>query len=202
MPVVVFKQAGLKGTTAKRTLVDSVLVRRGPSQGKRVLGTLRWALGLPRRSTAAEYPVVWGMRARKRIIQQGRSLVGTTPTGVRGDARLPKACFHVSAILNGRLPVPYKMTLSTPQRQLTRDERLRIQTFHEAGLKLREICKRMGVSLSTVSTVINGPTTPTKSKGRRPILDTPTRHRLVLHATLNADQRRKPWRVIANELGI
>ncbi|OCK73741.1 hypothetical protein K432DRAFT_312152, partial [Lepidopterella palustris CBS 459.81] len=49
---------------------------------------------------------------------------------------------------------------------------------------------------------ITGPTTPIKPRGQRPLLSTLIRHRLILHATQNAVQRRKPWRQITNKLGI
>ncbi|KAF2817891.1 uncharacterized protein BDZ99DRAFT_374448 [Mytilinidion resinicola] len=91
------------------------------------------------------------------------------------------------------------MTISTPCRHLTRDERLQILTLYNAGHGNRQISRQLGISEATIRRTIRSfnaasgpvPLTPTKSKGRRPFIDTPTRRRLILHATLNAEQRRK-----------
>ncbi|KAF2185081.1 hypothetical protein K469DRAFT_170512 [Zopfia rhizophila CBS 207.26] len=61
----------------------------------------------------------------------------------------------------------------------------------------RQIVDRVGVSRSTIREVIHDPTTPTKPRSRRLILDTPTHYRFILYATLNARQGRKLWRQIA-----
>ncbi|KAF2177510.1 hypothetical protein K469DRAFT_356589 [Zopfia rhizophila CBS 207.26] len=95
-----------------------------------------------------------------------------------------------------------KITVANPQRQLTHDERLHIQTLRQEGLSIQRIVNRVGVSRSTIHEVIHGATTPTKPRGRHSILDTPTHRRLVFNVTLNVYQQRKPWRQIAQGLGI
>ena len=90
----------------------------------------------------------------------------------------------------------------TPNRRLTYKERIRINTLHEIGWKQKDIAQKLGIPASTVSLCLRTPETPTKPKGRSPILSTPFRILLVRHATENAEQRRKTREEIAQELGI
>ncbi|KAF2179451.1 hypothetical protein K469DRAFT_641349 [Zopfia rhizophila CBS 207.26] len=92
--------------------------------------------------------------------------------------------------------------LTSPQHQLTGDERTTHPNPSPGGLSISQIVDRVGVSRSTIREVIHGPTAPTKPRGCRPILDTYTRRRLVLYTTSNTRQRRKSWRRVAQELGI
>ncbi|KAF2180178.1 hypothetical protein K469DRAFT_796305 [Zopfia rhizophila CBS 207.26] len=90
----------------------------------------------------------------------------------------------------------------TPQRRLTYKERVRIHTLAELGWKQVDIARQLGIPQQTISICLKSPETPTKPKGRPPILDTPLRQLLVRHATEDAEQRRKTCEEIAHELGI
>lgn len=96
-------------------------------------------------------------------------------------------------------PIP-----KTPQRRLTDRESSSIFTLYEQGFNQTEISRRLGIPRTTIrSCLIRGHPTPPKPKGgKRPLLDTPIRRQLIAHATANAEQRRKPYQVIAQELGI
>ena len=68
-----------------------------------------------------------------------------------------------------------------------------------------KIASKVDVPRSTVQRIINEPPTPQKKKRTgRPgiVVDKEARQALVMHATLNAENRRKPWRQIVQELGI
>lgn len=92
--------------------------------------------------------------------------------------------------------------MKTPQRRLTYKERVQIHTLRELGWQLKDISNFVQVPISTVSYCLRQPETPTKPKGRPPILNTPLRQLLIRHATENAEQRRKTREEIAHELGI
>jgi transposase len=92
---------------------------------------------------------------------------------------------------------------STPNRHLDRTERALCFRWRAEGLKQKEIAQRLRRSQTTISTCLaSNRLTPTKPKGRPIGIDDTTAHRLILHATLNAENRRKPWREIAWELGL
>src|SRR3954468_651366 len=88
------------------------------------------------------------------------------------------------------------------RRQLTYKERVKIHTLAEAGWTQTAISRQLGIAQNTISCCLRAPCTPTKPKGRKPILNTPLRHLLVRHATENAEQRRKTREEIALEVGI
>lgn len=90
----------------------------------------------------------------------------------------------------------------TPNRRLSYKERVKIHTLAEIGWKQVAIAQQLGISQQNVSNCLRSPSTPTKPKGRQPILNTPLRHLLVSHATENSEQRRKTREQIAHELGI
>jgi ribosome-binding protein aMBF1 (putative translation factor) len=91
----------------------------------------------------------------------------------------------------------------TPKRRLSYKERVQIHTLYfDAGWKQKDIATKLQIPARTVSDCIASPLTPTKQKGRAPILNTPLRHLLVQHATENSYQRRKTREQITHELGI
>lgn len=91
----------------------------------------------------------------------------------------------------------------TPRRRLTRDERVRIHTLHyQAGWHYQQISQELGIPRETVRRCIQGSITPDRPRGRKPLIDTPTRRRLIFHSTANREQRLKPYTEIAAELGI
>jgi transposase len=92
---------------------------------------------------------------------------------------------------------------STPNRHLDRTERVLCFRWRAEGLKQKEIAQRLRRPQTTISSCLaSNRLTPTKPKGRPVRIDDTTVHRLILHATLNAENRRKPWREIAWELGL
>lgn len=90
----------------------------------------------------------------------------------------------------------------TPHRRLTYKERVQIWTLREEGLHQSQIAEKLGIPQKTISRCLNTPLTPSKPRGRPPILNTPIRKLLVRHATENAEQRRKTREEIAHELDI
>lgn len=95
------------------------------------------------------------------------------------------------------------MVPKTPQRRLTYQERARIHALrYDAGWQYKQISQKLGIPYNTVRHCAKGPLTPQKQLGRRPLLNTPIRQRLVAHATSSHEQRLKPLREVAHELGI
>src|SRR4051812_49382460 len=95
------------------------------------------------------------------------------------------------------------MAPKTPQRRLTYQERSRIHALrHNAGWTYKRIAEALEINKETVRRCAQQPVTPTKQIGRKPLLTTPVRQRLIEHATANQEQRAKPWLQIADELGI
>lgn len=84
-------------------------------------------------------------------------------------------------------------------------QRLYIQDLRfKCKWTLQKIAQHQGVSVSTVWRICRpgNPATPKKKKGRPIKLSSPIRCSLIQHATLNAENRRKPLRQIAYECGI
>jgi transposase len=95
------------------------------------------------------------------------------------------------------------MAPKTPQRRLTYQERARIHALrYNAGWQYTQISRELGIPYDTVRHCAKGRITPQKPRGRQPILNTPIRQRLIAHATSSHEQRLKPLREIAQELGI
>ncbi|PVH91873.1 hypothetical protein DM02DRAFT_311549 [Periconia macrospinosa] len=93
--------------------------------------------------------------------------------------------------------------MKTPRRRLSRDERLQIHTlYYQAGWQCPDIARQLGVNIRTVERCVKGLVSPYRPRGRKGVIDTPTKARLIVHATANAEQRRKPWTQIAAELGV
>jgi hypothetical protein len=80
------------------------------------------------------------------------------------------------------------MALKTPQRRLTYTEGARVYAH---------IANKLSVPQHTVSYCLKQPITPVKQQGRHPI-----RQQLIAHASFNHEQRLKPRKEIAHELGI
>lgn len=75
---------------------------------------------------------------------------------------------------------------------------------NNAGWTFQRIARDQGLALSTVYGICSGPATPQRvgKCGRKVKIDTPTRRRLVFAATSTAENRRKPYSEVANEMGI
>ena len=95
------------------------------------------------------------------------------------------------------------MAPKTPQRRLTYQERNQIRALRlHGGWSYAAISRKLEIPYETVRRTAHSETTPTKPAGRRPILDSPIRTQLINHATSSREQRLKPLREIAHELGI
>lgn len=96
------------------------------------------------------------------------------------------------------------MAPKTPQRRLTYQERSRIHALrHNAGWTYKRISQELQIPTGTVRHCALGPITPPKPNGgRKAILTTPIRQRLIAHATASQEQRAKSWVQVADELGI
>jgi len=82
-------------------------------------------------------------------------------------------------------------------------QRCAVQTLRfVAGWTYRQIAENQQLSLGTVYNICQGPSTPTKPKGRPFSLSTPTRRLLVATATMNAAHRRMTLPEIAAECGV
>ena len=96
---------------------------------------------------------------------------------------------------------------STPKRQkhpdISRDERIEIYTLAEkAGWTPRRIAKKLNVSVPQVYYSLSHRFTPQKARsGRKSIIDTPHRKRLIEFVTYSKRTRRMRFIDVAYELG-
>lgn len=97
-----------------------------------------------------------------------------------------------------RVPVPKQ-----PSPQLTRDDRLRIQTlFFDANHTRAQICLETGYTYDQVCYAITHRLTPQKRKTKgRILLNTPQRKRLIQWVTASRENRETPWPEIPQILG-
>jgi hypothetical protein len=88
--------------------------------------------------------------------------------------------------------------------ELTRDQRLRVQTlFFDANYTRDQICLQTGYTYDQVCYAISHRLTPQKHKtGRRVILNTPQRKKLIQWATASQENREIPWAAIPSILGL
>jgi hypothetical protein len=98
-----------------------------------------------------------------------------------------------------RVPVPKQ-----PKAQLTRDERLRVQTlFFDANHTRAQICLETGYTYDQVCYAITHRLTPQKRKcGRTILLNTPQRKRLIQWVSASRENRETPWIEIPSILGL
>ncbi|RDW71804.1 hypothetical protein BP5796_07838 [Coleophoma crateriformis] len=102
---------------------------------------------------------------------------------------------------SSRLPQPQT---PTPQRhELTRDQRLRIQTlFFDAHWSRADIVLQTGYSYNQVCYALRNRLTPQKRKtGRKALLNTPQRKRLIEWVTASQENAETPWKKIPALLG-
>ena len=93
------------------------------------------------------------------------------------------------------------MAPKTPQRRLSSFERGQIYALrHYAKWSSYKTAKALEIPRRTVQQCSFA--SPQKPRGRLPLLNTPTRQRLVTHATASHEQRLKSFQEIAHELGI
>jgi hypothetical protein len=98
----------------------------------------------------------------------------------------------------------YIPTPKQPRRELTRDERLRIHTlFFDAGFTRDQICLQTGFTYDQVRYALTQRLTPQKKKtGRKVLLNTPQRKRLIDWVTASQQNRETPWIEIPGILGL
>ncbi|PMD12280.1 hypothetical protein NA56DRAFT_501704 [Hyaloscypha hepaticicola] len=104
------------------------------------------------------------------------------------------------SIISLSLPVPKQPR----QPELIRDQRLRIQTlFFDANFTRDQICLQTGHTYKQVCHVLTHCLTPQKRRtGRRVILNTPQRKRLIQWVTVSEENRDTPWIEIPGILGL
>lgn len=99
------------------------------------------------------------------------------------------------------------LSISIPKQQsleLTRDQRLRIQTlFFDANFTHEQISLQTGHTYDQVCYAIRHRLTPQKRKtGRKVLLNTPQRKRLIQWVTASQENRETPWAEIPSILGL
>jgi hypothetical protein len=94
-------------------------------------------------------------------------------------------------------------TPKTLRKQSTRDDRLRIQTLYfDAGFTIDEIVLQLSVTLDQVRYALSHQLTPQKHvRGRKILLNTPQRKRLIEWVTSSNTNRRTQWADIPSALG-
>ena len=94
-------------------------------------------------------------------------------------------------------------TPKVTKKELTRDERLRIQTLYfDAGWTRAQICLQLNLSYKAVCSAILHRLTPQKkNSGRRVFLNTPQRRKLIEWVTASKENRETPWVAIPSILG-
>jgi hypothetical protein len=84
---------------------------------------------------------------------------------------------HLIHLVVAMAPIDFDLILNPPSpraphhRYLSRDERLRAQTLHDAGWKLHEIQRKLGISWNQVQYACSHQLTPQKRSGRPPVLE-------------------------------
>jgi len=98
------------------------------------------------------------------------------------------------------IPVPKQPR----QPELTRDQRLRIQTlFFDANFTREQICLQTGYTYKQVCHALIHRLTPQKQRtGRKILLNTPQRKRLIQWVTASQENRETPWVEIPSILGL
>ena len=82
----------------------------------------------------------------------------------------------------------------TPKKQqLTRDQRVQIQTLREIGWTYKQIANHVHVTLRQVQVACIGPRTPQKRRGRPPIITEEQRQDLVAYVTSSARARQMSY---------
>lgn len=91
---------------------------------------------------------------------------------------------------------------STPRktRQLTRDDRIEVQTLHSVGWTYLRISQHMDITLRQVQTAVKGSRTPKKRHGRPPLLDDNKKQQLIEFVTASAHNRQIPYAAIPHAL--
>jgi hypothetical protein len=99
------------------------------------------------------------------------------------------------------LPVPVPKQPREPE--LTRDQRLRIQTlFFDTNYTHDQICLQTGYMYKQVCHALTHRLTPQKRKaGRKVVLNTPQRKRLIQWVTASQENRETQWIEIPGILG-
>jgi len=119
--------------------------------------------------------------------------------------RTPRRHLTINELL--RSPqTPIRRTRTTKKKgkkECTRDDRLRIHTYYDAGLTVKQILQKMpGLTQDQVYYALRNRITPQrKSRGRHPILDTLKRRQLIEYISQNKLTRREQWMLIPSIFG-
>jgi transposase len=89
------------------------------------------------------------------------------------------------------------------KKECTRDDRLRIHSYYDAGLTVKQILEKMPyLTQDQVYYSLRHRVTPQrKARGRNPVLDTPKRKQLIKWINQNRITRRTQWSLIPRALG-
>jgi hypothetical protein len=100
-------------------------------------------------------------------------------------------------------PGPVYATTKRGKSETTRDQRIKIQAYYEAGQSIEWITSKLGLTKRQVWYALDNRVTPQrKNRGRNVVLDTPTRQRIIGHISLNRRTRREQWDSILLTLGL
>ncbi|RDW66415.1 hypothetical protein BP6252_10050 [Coleophoma cylindrospora] len=101
-------------------------------------------------------------------------------------------------------PPPPPQTPTAQRHELTRDQRLQIKTlFFDAHWSRAEIVQQTGYSYDQVCYALRNRLTPQKRKtGRKSLLNTPQRKRLIEWVTASQENAETPWIEIPARLGL
>jgi hypothetical protein len=121
------------------------------------------------------------------------------------DFKCPPAAFTTEFILTNIMATTYRVPVPKQQKpELSRDERLRIQTlFFDANYTRAQICLQTSHTYDQVCYALAHRLTPQKRKcGRKVLLNTPQRKRLIQWVTSLKQNRETPWIEIPSILGL
>jgi hypothetical protein len=95
-------------------------------------------------------------------------------------------------------------TPKTPQKSTSRDQRLRVQTLYfDARWTQDQIALQLNLSLGQVKYALSHRVTPQKHRtGRKVLLNTPQRKRLIKWVTASSENRQTQWIQIPSILGL
>jgi len=118
--------------------------------------------------------------------------------------RTPRTPRRIS--INELLGTPHtpirRTTRKKGKTESTRDDRLRVQTYYDAGLDYKQIVDRTSLSKDQVYYALNHQITPQRQKrGRNPLLNEAQRKQLIEYISRNHDTRRLFWVELPRVMG-
>lgn len=87
------------------------------------------------------------------------------------------------------------------RKEYTYKERVRVHVLRDLGWTMRQISNFTSIPLGSVHSICTTPATPSKRKGRQPLLSPAIRRRLVEFVCQSAVNRRMPFLEVAHHCG-